>query len=84
MVGPLSVWILDKALRGGATKIKTGLLLPSSVTGLVVDRPAKFNFNAGDWVFVNIPAVAAHEWHPFTISSAPEVCQVWFSILFFD
>ena len=91
MVGPLSVWLLDKALRvgnvylgGGATKIKTGLLLPSSVTGLVVDRPAKFNFNAGDWVFVNIPAVAAHEWHPFTISSAPEVCQVWFSILFFD
>ena len=86
MVGPLSVWLLDKALRvgnvylgGGATKIKTGLLLPSSVTGLVVDRPAKFNFNAGDWVFVNIPAVAAHEWHPFTISSAPEVCQFWFS-----
>ena len=53
--------------------IKKGMILPSSVTGLVVERPAKFNFSAGDWVFVNIPAVAAHEWHPFTISSAPEV-----------
>ena len=91
IVGPFTIWLLDKTLRAvnvyfgsGATVIKTGMILPSSVTGLVVERPARFNFNAGDWVFVNIPAVAAHEWHPFTISSAPEVCQVWFSILFFD
>ena len=79
MVGPLSVWILDKALRGGATKINTGLLLPSNVTGMVVKRQAKLNFNAGNWVFVNILAIAAHEWLPFVISSAPEVCQFWFS-----
>ena len=94
-VGPFTVWLLDKTLRvvnvyfgSGATVVKKGMILPSSVTGLVVERPAKFNFsagdfnfnfnfkfnfNAGDWVFVNIPAVAAHEWHPFTISSAPEV-----------
>ena len=26
----------------------------------------------GDWVFVKIPAIAKSEWHPFTISSAPE------------
>ena len=80
IVGPFTVWLLDKTLRAvkvffgsGATVIKTGMILPSSVTGLVVQRPAKFKFRAGDWVFVNIPAVAAHEWHPFTISSAPEV-----------
>ena len=80
IVFPFGVWLLDKTLRvvnvyfgSGATKIKTGLLLPSNVTGLIIERPAKFNFNAGDWVFVNVPAVAPHEWHPFTISSAPEV-----------
>ena len=80
IVGPFTAWLIDKAVRtvnvyfgSGATVIKTGTILPSSVTGLVVERPAKFNFNAGDWVFVKIPAVAAHEWHPFTISSAPEV-----------
>ena len=77
MVGPLSVWILDKSLRGGATKINTGL--PSNVTGMVVKRQAKFNFNAGNWVLVDILAIAAHEWLPFVISSAPEVCQFWFS-----
>ncbi len=28
---------------------------------------------AGDYVFINIPAIAKFEWHPFTISSAPEL-----------
>ena len=67
IVFPFGVWLLDKTLRvvnvyfgSGATKIKTGLLLPSNVTRLVIQRPAKFNFNAGDWVFVNVPAVAPH------------------------
>ena len=87
IIGPLTVWILDKTLRAvkvyfgsGSSQIKTGMILPSSVTGLVVKRPPKFNFNAGDWVFVNIPAVASHEWHPFTISSAPEVKSSFKSI----
>merc|ERR1712083_549419 len=48
-------------------------VLPSKVTNLIIDRPPGFNFCAGDWVFIKIPAVASSEWHPFTISSAPEV-----------
>jgi ferredoxin-NADP reductase len=43
------------------------------VTHLVIARPAKFVYEPGDYVFINIPAVAANEWHPFTISSAPEL-----------
>ena len=43
------------------------------MTNLIIDRPPGFNFCAGDWVFIKIPAVASSEWHPFTISSAPEV-----------
>ena len=31
-----------------------------------------FHFRPGDYVFLNIPAIAKHEWHPFTISSCPE------------
>ena len=48
IVFPFGVRLLDKTLRvvnvyfgSGATKIKTGLLLPSNVTGLVIQRPAK-------------------------------------------
>ncbi|NXB58272.1 NOX5 oxidase, partial [Struthidea cinerea] len=42
------------------------------VTHLVIQRPQSFRFQPGDYVFLNVPAVAAYEWHPFSISSAPE------------
>ena len=34
--------------------------------------PETFTFKSGDYIFINIPAIASFEWHPFTISSAPE------------
>ncbi len=37
-----------------------------------IERPCDFDFHAGDYIYVNIPEVAKFEWHPFTISSAPE------------
>lgn len=46
--------------------------MPSKVTHLVIKRPSHFYFRPGDYVFVNIPAIAKYEWHPFTLSSAPE------------
>ncbi|KAI5708571.1 hypothetical protein M8J77_025234 [Diaphorina citri] len=58
--------------KRGKTYISSGLLLPSKVTHLVIKRPQHFDFHPGDYVFVNIPAIAQYEWHPFTISSAPE------------
>ena len=42
------------------------------VVKLVIKKPAYLNHRPGDYVFVNIPAIANSEWHPFTISSAPE------------
>lgn len=56
----------------GKTYISSGILLPSKVTHLVIKRPPHFHFRPGDYVFVNIPAIAKYEWHPFTLSSAPE------------
>lgn len=56
----------------GKTYISSGILLPSKVTHLVIKRPHHFYFRPGDYVFVNIPAIAKYEWHPFTLSSAPE------------
>lgn len=75
---PGIVYILERAYRiffvteRGKTYISSGLLLPSKVTHLVIKRPVPFDFHPGDYVFVNIPAIAKYEWHPFTISSAPE------------
>jgi len=46
--------------------------LRAGVTRLVIERPAAFKFEAGNYVFVNLPNIAKHVWHPFTISSSPE------------
>ncbi|KAI9577415.1 hypothetical protein GQX74_013658 [Glossina fuscipes] len=76
---PGIVYIIERILRfvwmrgeHGKTYISSGLLLPSKVIHLVIKRPLNFNFRPGDYVFVNIPTIANYEWHPFTISSAPE------------
>ncbi|GLH10501.1 Dual oxidase [Gryllus bimaculatus] len=76
---PGVVYVLERVLRlawmrseRGKTYISSGLLLPSKVTHLVIKRPHHFDFHPGDYIFVNIPAIAKYEWHPFTISSAPE------------
>ncbi|XP_052743214.1 NADPH oxidase 5 [Bicyclus anynana] len=76
---PGTVYIIERIMRlawmrseRGKTYIASGILLPSRVTHLVVKRPTQFDFHAGDYVFVNIPAIAVYEWHPFTISSAPD------------
>ncbi|NXM69187.1 NOX5 oxidase, partial [Serilophus lunatus] len=42
------------------------------VTHLVIQRPPSFHFKPGDYVYLNVPAIATYEWHPFSISSAPE------------
>ncbi|XP_068452623.1 NADPH oxidase 5 [Clinocottus analis] len=56
-------------------------LLPSKVTHLVIKRPQFFTFRPGDYVYVNIPTIAKYEWHPFTISSAPEQSEsLWLHI----
>lgn len=43
------------------------------MTHLVITRPKNFNFKSGDYMFIKIPKIARNEWHPFTISSAPEL-----------
>nr|XP_012143255.1 PREDICTED: NADPH oxidase 5 isoform X1 [Megachile rotundata] len=78
-IGPGTIYLLERIRRMawsrsqlGKTYISSGLLLPSKVTHLVIKRPPHFDFHPGDYVFVNIPVIARYEWHPFTISSAPE------------
>ncbi|OXA62571.1 NADPH oxidase 5 [Folsomia candida] len=54
------------------TTVKMGVILPSKVTNLVLERPPGFKFNPGDYMFINLPHLSRFEWHAFTISSAPE------------
>ena len=65
--------VIHSFLGHGKSVIGAGVVLSSKVTKLIIERPPGFNFSAGDWVRVRILAVAYSEWHPFTISSAPEM-----------
>jgi predicted ferric reductase len=47
-------------------------LLPSQVTHLQLSRPATFQYRAGQYLFICLPAISRFEWHPFTITSCPE------------
>nr|KAF6393055.1 NADPH oxidase 5 [Pipistrellus kuhlii] len=74
---PGILFFLEKAVglavsRMAALSIVEVNLLPSKVTHLLIKRPLLFNYRPGDYLYLNIPTIARYEWHPFTISSAPE------------
>jgi predicted ferric reductase/Ca2+-binding EF-hand superfamily protein len=69
-------YAIERMLRAETRSTPTTLLgaqiLPSEVTRLDIARPHGFEYRSGDYVFLRIPAIARHEWHPFTLTSAPE------------
>ncbi|XP_005997125.1 NADPH oxidase 5 [Latimeria chalumnae] len=85
-VVPGFIFLMEKIIgiavsRIGGLYIVEVNLLPSKVTHLVIRRPQFFHYKPGDYVYLNIPAIAKYEWHPFTISSAPEQQEsIWLHI----
>ncbi|HEX8792253.1 MAG TPA: EF-hand domain-containing protein [Polyangiaceae bacterium] len=72
LVGLAVEQVLRLRRRGKATEVTKARVLRSGVTRLEIRRPAGFTHHAGDYLFLRIPHIARHEWHPFTITSAPE------------
>ena len=81
---PLLGFVIEQVLRlrsrRPAARVLAATALRSGVTRLEIERPPGFAFSPGDYVFLRIPAIARHEWHPFTISSAPERDQLDFHV----
>ena len=77
---PLGIFGVDKLLgwrrTATQTRVEECLPLASGVTKLSIEKPAGFEHTAGDYVYLKLPALAPHEWHPFTISSAPEQARL--------
>jgi len=73
---PLLGFVADRAMglsvRSRDTKILSTAPLRSDVTRIEIEKPPGFGHEAGDYAFLKIPGLARREWHPFTISSAPE------------
>lgn len=70
----LERWIIrNKWSPNRRTYVEQATILPRNVVQLVIKRPPSFHFKPGDWVYIQIPSITRWEWHPFTISSAPEI-----------
>ncbi|MDB4996084.1 MAG: putative ferric reductase [Myxococcaceae bacterium] len=72
LLGLVFEQISRRRMRSRVTAIAHAQALRSGVTRIAIAKPTDFVHRAGDYVFLRVPAVARHEWHPFTISSAPE------------
>jgi NAD(P)H-flavin reductase len=82
LTGGLVLWGFDRTLRAlkrsGRWTIMSITPFPDNVTRLELEplddafgRKAYFSFSSGQYLYLNIPCLGPHEWHPFTISSAP-------------
>ncbi|PKS12730.1 hypothetical protein jhhlp_000938 [Lomentospora prolificans] len=52
------------------TKITRVVRHPYDVVEIQFSKPS-FKYKAGQWLFLQVPAVSKYQWHPFTITSCP-------------
>ncbi|OQV00069.1 FAD-binding domain-containing protein [Cladophialophora immunda] len=52
------------------TKISKVVRHPYDAMEIQFQKPS-MKYKAGQWLFINIPAVSSQQWHPFTITSCP-------------
>lgn len=73
---PWAWFLIERSQRSRRRRERTHVLdsrlYQCDVTRLDFARPRGFNYQPGDYVFVRLPDIARHEWHPFTLTSAPE------------
>eukprot|EP00005_Dracoamoeba_jomungandri_P010508 CAMPEP_0174263720 /NCGR_PEP_ID=MMETSP0439-20130205/19797_1 /TAXON_ID=0 /ORGANISM="Stereomyxa ramosa, Strain Chinc5" /LENGTH=552 /DNA_ID=CAMNT_0015349225 /DNA_START=18 /DNA_END=1676 /DNA_ORIENTATION=+ len=75
IIAPIIAYFIERIERWKRghrdTILKVAISHPSRVIELQLKK-SKFKFKAGQYLFLNCPYIAQHEWHPFTLSSAPE------------
>jgi NADPH oxidase 1 len=68
-------YILERVFRlvrgSTPTIVKRVHALKGDVLFLEIEKPT-FVYKAGQYCFLNSPAISRQEWHPFTISSSPD------------
>lgn len=74
-LGPGIVFVLDRLISLGRSRAEVSVvkadILPSQVIGIYFKRPPGFDYVAGQWVRIASLAQNPGEYHPFTLSSAP-------------
>ncbi|XP_036381059.1 cytochrome b-245 heavy chain-like isoform X1 [Megalops cyprinoides] len=75
VIGPMVLYLCERVLRFirymQTVRYRKIVIHPSKVLELQLDK-AGFKMEVGQYVFLNCPAISQLEWHPFTMTSAPE------------
>ncbi|KAJ2666973.1 hypothetical protein IW148_000392 [Coemansia sp. RSA 1199] len=76
IIGPGSIYVVDRAYRFMRSRFKRPRILaviqhPHDVIELKIERRG-MRFQVGQYIYLNVPQISALEWHPFTLTSAPE------------
>lgn len=74
---PILIYVLERALRvyrqgSWQTKILYNEGISQDTVTIWLTKPKKFKAKAGMYVFLNCPEIAKFEWHPYTLTSAPQ------------
>jgi len=74
-IGPGLFYTIERTiriLRGNQdTILQLAIAHPSKVLELQMKKNT-FTYKSGQYLFLNCPFIATHEWHPLTITSAPQ------------
>ncbi|TRY56898.1 hypothetical protein DNTS_031024 [Danionella cerebrum] len=75
VIGPMIIYLCERVLRFirymQPVTYRKIVIRPSKVLELQLVKPG-FKMEVGQYVFLNCPAISQLEWHPFTLTSAPE------------
>ncbi|XP_059377668.1 cytochrome b-245 heavy chain-like isoform X1 [Carassius carassius] len=75
VIGPMIIYLCERLLRFirymQSVSYRKIVIHPSKVLELQLMKPG-FKMEVGQYVFLNCPAISQLEWHPFTMTSAPE------------
>ncbi|NXY39290.1 NOX1 oxidase, partial [Pomatorhinus ruficollis] len=81
VLAPIILYVFERILRVWRAQqkvvVKKVVMHPARVLELQMQKKG-FSMEVGQYIFVNCPAISPLEWHPFTLTSAPE--EDFFSI----
>ncbi|XP_019376900.1 PREDICTED: NADPH oxidase 1 isoform X1 [Gavialis gangeticus] len=75
VLAPILLYVFERVLRFWRSQqrvvITKVVMHPSKVLELQMHKKG-FNMEVGQYIFINCPSISVLEWHPFTLTSAPE------------
>ncbi|XP_031558751.1 cytochrome b-245 heavy chain-like isoform X2 [Actinia tenebrosa] len=75
VIGPMFLYLIERSIRFYRSKqpirVMEVVKHPSNVIEIKMQKKG-FTQEAGQYIFLQCPAISRLEWHPFTLTSAPE------------